>query len=553
MAGVATLERLSRTEMDGDLAATLDAVGETTVRGALKYSPRLHGKLVRAIVCRAYAGPVFELVHLMAAAQCVFRERGYESLFWDQGPATPSRFRQSFERALANPPGAADHICSDGTGIHATYTDGAFTVTYARMPFLSAMMDFLVATIGYRAVDDALQDALGTPLTRTRLTRAANRITRSIYAYLKPRLPTAQAQRKYRSLMAFLLARTNMGAVRSEDLDDDAAFDFWRAESTKIDGAGDWKTFRTVFSAFVHLRDALRAAADQEALACTLPIDPERDAGGADSGQVMAACSDVARRKEPLEVLRSNPAKAIKFLNKREADGISLIAAAGEAALTMPLSLLRAEVFGTVQAGISQSLRRGNDAGAAVAQSRDGDSETYSGRVEMLDETLAHMEKALNAAYYVLARARHSDAISLMLNLNPTMDLRPLAPALAAAARLSGNVVALGAGALRDEFFTHAALAPTHCPELGDFTARAADAHRHLSRKGFRPNEAGDPAIVEGFATGADALLRIRDAVARYRARLDRLMPGPRDRDRRYLADRSLFFKQFRILYGGTP
>jgi hypothetical protein len=180
MADVTTLERLSRTEMDEELAATLDAVGEATVRGELKYAPRLHGKLTRAIVCRGYASPIYELTHLMAAAQCVFRDRGYESLFWDQGRAAPSRFRQDFERALANPPGAADHICSDGTGIHATYTDGAFTVTYTRMPFLSAMLDFLVATIGYQAVDDALRDALGTPLSRAAMTRAANRITRSL-------------------------------------------------------------------------------------------------------------------------------------------------------------------------------------------------------------------------------------------------------------------------------------------------------------------------------------------------------------------------------------
>ncbi len=553
MAGIATLERLSRAEMDGELAATLDAVGEATVRGQLKYPPRLHGKLARAIACRAYAGPIFELTHLMAAAQCVFGDRGYESLFWDQGPATAERFRQDFERALTNPPGAADHIHSDGTAIHAAYADGAFTLTYARMPFLSAMLDFLVAALGYGAVDDALRDALGPRLSRATLARAANRITRSLYAYLKPRLPTAQAQRKYRSLMAFLLARTKKGTVRPEDLDDDDAFDFWQAESVKADGAGDWKTFRTVFRAFVHLREALRAAADHEALACPLPIDPERDAGGVDPGQVMAACAAFARRKDPLEVLGSAPAKAIKFLNRRETDGISLIMDSGDAALAMPLSLLRAEVFGAVQAGISQCLRRGDDGRAAVARSCDPDDESYCGRVEMLDETLAHMEKALHAAYHVLAKARHGDAIALLLGLNPNMDLRPLAPALAATARVRGNVVALGAQAVRDEFFAQAAIAPAHCPELGAFVARCARAHRRMARKGFTGFDAGDPEIVEGFAAGAGALLRIRDAVARYRARLDRLMPDAGDRDRRYRADRGLFFTQFRILYGGTP
>ncbi|MDX1483427.1 MAG: hypothetical protein R3229_03000 [Alphaproteobacteria bacterium] len=553
MGDVAILERLARTEMDSELAAILDSVGQATVRGAPKYAPRIQRRLARAIVCRAYAGAIYELVHLMAAGQSVFPERGYESLFWDQGPADMARFRRAFASALEGGTAKVDHICANASGVHVTYPDGAFTVSYSRMPFLAAMLDLLVAAIGFSAVDDAMRDALEAPPSRASVTRAANRITRDLYAYLKDRLPTAQAQRKFRALMDFLRQRHGTETVTPEKVDDEMVLDFWCAAASDQDAGGDWKTYRTVFRSCVHLRDALGVAADQAAVDSTMPLDPERDAGSISPGQVMAACAAADRRIQALETLRSAPADAIKFLTKREMARLSLIVACGDHAAALPLSILRAEVFGAAQARIIQALRRGAAAGDALGKSLDGGAETYASFLDGLVRAAEQGNAALHAAYHVLAKARHGDAISLMLALRPQIDLRPLAPALPAGERTGGTVVAIGAMALRDEFFAQAASLELECPELRAFVAAAADAHRNVSRKGFGERDARDPEIVDGFAVGADALLQIKALVDRYQARLARLMPHSRDRDRQQLADQSRFFTQFRMLYGGTP
>ncbi|MDH3242218.1 MAG: hypothetical protein OEO83_16315 [Alphaproteobacteria bacterium] len=548
--GIGTLERLAQAEMGGELAELLDSLAEATVRGAPKYAPRLHRTLVRAIVCRAYSGLIYELVHLMAAAHGVNRARGYEQMFWDQGPATAARFRAAFERALAHAPDAAN-VAATGNGIQAVYGDGSFAVAFSRMPLLAAMLDFLVSALGYREVDEAVRSAVKPPASQAALKRAANRITRALYAFLKPRLPAAQAQRKYRALMSFLSDRAGDAPVGKDAIDDDAVFEFWRDHGT--DAQGDWKTYRTAVKAFLHLRDALGAAADREAMAGALPLDPARDGEAEASDLVLAACAAVDRRAEAIDCLRAPPAAAVKFLTKREAEGIALILGAGPHARALRLSVLRAAIFGAMQASISQTLRQGKQGVAAVndACARGGDS--YETHFAALAGLRDHLERVLAAAYHVLAQARDGQAISILLALDPGLDLRPLAANLAGPQPAGLNVVAIGAEAAARELFAHAADGAPDCPDLERFASRAAAAHRGLSRKGFGANEAGDPEIIAGFSAGAPALLQIRDCLGRFIAAIEALMPLARDRERRMLADRILFLNQFRILYGGTP
>jgi hypothetical protein len=548
--GFGTLERIVHAEMGGELTELLDSLAQATVRGAPKYAPRLHRTLVRAIVCRTYAGPIYELVHLMAAAQSVNRERGYEQAFWDQGPATAARFRSTFERALAHAPDAAN-VSATGNGIQAAYGDGTFAVAYSRMPLLAAMLDFLVSALGYREVDEAVRSAVKAPASQAGLKRAANRITRALYAFLKPRLPAAQAQRKYRALMEFLNARAGEAGLGKDVIDDDAVFEFWRDHGS--DGQGDWKTYRTVVKAFLHLRDALGAATDREAMAQALPLDPARDGDTGEPEMVLAACAAVDRRAEALDILRASPAASIKFLTKREAESLALILGAGPHARALRLSVLRAAIFGAMQASVSQALRQGLQGADAVEDACGRAEDTYETQVAALERTRDHLERVLAAAYHVLARARDGQAISILLALEPSLDLRPLAASLAGPQTAGLNVVSMGAEAAARELFTHAAQGAPDCPDLREFAARAAAAHRAIARKGFAADEARDPEIVAGFSSGAPALLQIRDTLGRFIAAAEALMPLPRDRERQMLTDRILFLTQFRILYGGTP
>jgi hypothetical protein len=522
--GLGTLERVVHAEMGGELAELLDSLAQATVRGAPKYAPRLHRALVRAIVCRAYSGPIYELVHLIAAAHN--------------------------ERALAHAPDAAT-VTATGNGIQVAYADGNFAIAYSRMPLLAAMLDFLVSALGYGEVDDAVRSALKAPASQAGLKRSANRITRALYAFLKPRLPAAQAQRKYRALMEFLTARAGDAPLGKDAIDDDAVFDFWRDHGT--DGQGDWKTYRTAVKAFLHLRDALGAASDHQALDQALPLDPARDGETEEPDMVLAACAAVDRRTEAMDVLGTPPAVSVKFLNKREAEGLALILGAGPHARALRLSVLRAAIFGAMQASVSQALRQGMDGNEAVDDACARTEENYETQVAVLEGTRDHLERVLAAAYHVLALARDGQAISILLALEPAVDLKPLAANLSGVRSAGQNVVSLGAEAAARELFTQGAAGAPDCPDLREFAARAAAAHRAIARKGFGADEARDPDIVAGFASGTPALLQIRDTLGRFISAVEALMPLPRDRERRMLADRILFLTQFRILYGGTP
>lgn len=548
-APIATLERIAAAEMSAELREMLDSVAEATVRGAPKYQADVVRELTRVIVCRTYSGIIFELTHLMATAYLAFRGRGYEQLFWDQGQATPRRFRAGFERALSHAHEGADRVFPAANGIEAAYSDGPFAVNYSRMPLLSAMLDFLVAAIGYQAVDEAIRNALDPEPSRASLKRAANRMSKALYGYLKPRLPSAQAQRKFRCLMAFLRTRAAASHPRPDDIDDQAVAAFWREHAGDDDG--DWKTFRATVMAFIHLRDALAAASEWTRLSETLPLDPARDGEPPDAENVLAACAAIDDRKAPLEALAENPAAAVKFLTKREAEQIAMTVAAGDHARALPLSILRAAVFGAVQAAITQSLRQGRCGSDAVSHACRDEGESYSARLEALNAVATHLEKVLGAAYHVLAQARHAEAITVFLALNPDVDLRPLAKA-AAGAPAGGNVVALGAEDAARAFFTGGDDANGDCPGMADFSGRAAAAHRSILRKGFGAQEARDPRIIEGFAAGAPALLKLRGDLGRYLALIEALLPSPRDLERATLADRSFFFTQFRMLYGGN-
>ena len=549
MAEITTLERLARVDMDGELGAMIEAVTFATTRGAPKYNPHIGAELARRLVCRAYGGMVYELVHLTAAAEMADPERGYGGLLWDNGPATAGGFRKRFADALANQPRGPIPVRPDANGIRIAFTDGSFTIAYSRMPLLCAMLDFLVAAIGYGAVDDAVKDALQPPVRRAALSRAANRLSRDLYDFLKPRLPSVQAQRKFRTLMAFLQARSGVGAVRLEDLDDPAVLDFWKTRSAGPDADDDWKTFRTVFSTFTRLFFALKASRDHAALERAKPLGSDSEAGEVDPADVHGACVAYAGQRAPLDVLRSAPANEIKFLGKSEMDALEPLLAAGDAAGALPLSVLRAEVFGNAQAAISQHLRRGKAPADAVAAAQDNSLESYDKTVARGGNLLAKMSDSLHASYHALAKARHGDAITLLLQLNPEMDLKPLA-ALISGAGDGADVTAMNAAALRENFFDHAASGCKECPELATFAARAAAAHGRITRKGFGAADIHRPAIAEGFAQGSAALAAIMMTVERLHARLLTRLPKTADRERLFIADRDSFFVQFRRIYG---
>ena len=131
-----------------ELAAALSLVAETEAGGEPKFAPGVCRKLNRIVVCRAYASALLELCHLITAAS---RCGPYEDFFWAGGPARAASFRSRLSQARLDP---ASMVSVGAREITLTYRDGSFAITYARMPLLSALMEFLVTALGYGALDE---------------------------------------------------------------------------------------------------------------------------------------------------------------------------------------------------------------------------------------------------------------------------------------------------------------------------------------------------------------------------------------------------------------
>ncbi|MEE8515417.1 MAG: hypothetical protein V3T02_02145 [Alphaproteobacteria bacterium] len=541
-------ERFGPTECSDELGAIFDAIAQATVDDAPKFTPDISRRLARDIICRTYAGAIYELCHLTHIADQVFGTQGFEDLFWGHGPARAAEFREQFETAMSGS-GRCQNLAIDKNGIRIGYPDGEFTTTFGRMAYLSAVIEFLVSAIGYAELDDALRGENTQPVTMASLSHAASAITREVYGFLKPHLASVHAQRKFRFLMSFLKIRNGDG-VGPEDLDDEAVLDFWIFASTSAETNVDFRTFKTVFVSFIDMRDALAAARDRAAMKAAMPLGPDRENGEIDPAEVETALVHIEARRAPFDQLRTPPASAVKFLNKRETAAIEMIVEGGEAALAMPLSVMRSQVFGAIQARITQSLRnRAVSPPSAQTPVANHGIPSYRDYAQRIDDTKSHLEQVLLASFHILASERHSQAITVFLGLAPEIDLRPLAPLFRDDQSEDGNVITLTGAAVGDCFLANLAAHPDRHPTLAAFLADAKTAVQRIARKGFRQS-ADNRNRIEGFAVAIDALFAIRKQIDRFCDRLKWAGIEGEGRDRQHRKDHKLFFAQFRILYG---
>ncbi len=552
MNGVSAEQIILEASKSSELLAAFQMTAETDVDGEPKFSQQTCRDLAKAIACRNYASAVLELCHLIVIADTASGGAGYEFFFWGSGPARPSAFRSFIGINLRPRSGGDTGFSISASTVDVAYPDGGFSVTFARMPFLSALMEFLVSTVGYGGLDGIFRDMLGSGVSRGSVSQHANELSRLLYDYLKDHLPTAQTQRKFRRLIAYMESRHG-AAFESGVIDDDTVLDFWTAESMSgvADGV-DFKTYQMVFKAFVRFRQALEAAADLHALENPRAIGSDREAGEIDPDSVVGVVEAVDEYRSPLAGLQEAPADAVKFLNKREMTALELLLDCGAVALALPLSLMRCEVFGKGQGQITQALRRKVNGNTLCTLIHDCAPETYVERKQAFGGIAGHIERVLLASLHALARDRNSEAISLVMALRPDMDFSPLAGLLDVGEDRGGNVVMLRAAPVADRFLTVIEDAGEVGPEISGLMAEARKAFGGLSRQGFSDDAVEDPDVIEGFVEGSRVLRDMSGHVGAFIERLDRLELPRSDWDVQFDTDKDTFAKQFKLLYGGT-
>ena len=531
-----------------ELVSAFQMVEEAEIDGEPKFSSQTCRDLAKAIACRNYAKAVLELCHLVRLADAVSGGAGYEMFFWGGGPARPSAFRGQVQEGL----GLSDGVRMVENGAEIAYPDGSFTVTFGRMPFLSAFLEFLITTVGYADMDGVVRAVLGADVTQKEVSQRANELSRILYEYLKDHLPTAQNQRKFRRVIDFMEGRfgEEFGA---DAVDDTVVFEFWLAESVTGTSDGvDFKTFVTAFKTLVRFRQALECAADYRALDNPQVIGFDREAGEIDPDAVYGAVDTIDGYRSPLLELDEPPAASIKFLNRRETAALTLMFECGDAAYALPLSIMRSEVFGKGQAQITQALRRKVTPAEMTGLVSDCAPETYAERKDDLSAIAAHVDRTLLASLHALARNRSPETISLVMALRPKTDFTVLREAFVEGdEEPDDNVVYLRASTVSERFLAVIEDSTKVGDEVAGLMAEARKAFRGLSRQGFAEDTLDDPDIAEGFVTGAKTLIDIGAQVSSFIDLLGRTTLPRGDWDQQFVADKSEFSKQFGILYGG--
>jgi hypothetical protein len=462
-----------------ELSAALAAVGETTTaEGAPKYDAATRAKLGAIVVRRAYGKTVLELCHLVAAADVLARApEGYIRFFFEPKRASSSSFRTRVTASLARS-GNHGAVAPAPGAITVRYADGAFTIAYARMPVLAALLEFLVTALGFAAVDAALASVRHGRRRIETVRAAARELSRQVYRYLGDHLPSVHARRKFDVILAYLRRRAGGGPLT---FDDAAVLAFWRARADH--GDADFKVFRTALLAFVDVAHALEAAHFRTGRDAAQSIGYDRAAGEVDPDTVVEAIDDTLEGwASPLDRLDEEPVARIRFLTAEERALIDLAFALGPKAIALPLSVLRADVFGAVQ-NLLTAARRRRDRARIEEAATCADAEPYparAARLAALDQVCEQVLKA--AAFAVLQR-----------------EPRPT------------NVIRFRRGGVAE-------------PAADPFAERLAEGERAFAairRDGFARAALADPDAVEGFKLGGEALLALRRHLTQFRAALD--------------------------------
>lgn len=497
-------------DISNELAAIFQCIAEATAcDGSLRYPRRVSIALARKIVCRSYGLDVHLLCHLVrAAAACGVRSEHYEWLFFTSDRVTPNAFRGSIESAVAQRGWQRPGFEATHSGVSVRYSDGAVTISFARMPLLTQLLELLIETVSYTEIDRVFRRLLVQPPSQENTKRAANVIRGLLYDYLSRHLPSARRQEKFDRILKFVRTRGDGAAI-----DDNAVLDFWRRQSVLPNGRNTgFRLFRTVVQDFVRFIRALQVVNDQRDIEKAVPFDEDRGSHVIDPVQFEELFDASNCWRSPLDSLVDGPAGEIKFLTKRERENLSLLLDCGPLASQLPLSVIRSDVFGRCQARIVEALRTKRAGDGMTVLLACASAQTYGQRLKEYAKHREHIRRVLMAAAHATVFQEGVGETGLWSERSLGQPLND---------------------------------APT--PNLAIEAKRAFD---NIRRKGFERTGLDDPEVVEGFRTAAEALCAIADRIDAYLTCLNVANRHGDGLTGWFEADRTAFRDQFSQIYG---
>lgn len=334
-------------ELDGLLSMVCDSYFE----GSQRYPASACRELERIILTQQYGSALFEMVNFLSLARDL-NPGGFADVLWAHPVLTANVCRQIFRE--------------EGDSVVVPRSDGQFSVTFSRMPFLAALTEFLVTTLGYDYMD-TLVDSIQ---LRPDFARVSNEISRALYSYLQKYLPSLQSQRKFAALVQFLDQRYGDEFTPSAICDRDI-FDFWvcfgvdaRIQANTVGitekPTVDAKTYDGVLRDFVNLARAIELGLTKRNMQFSVAVGSYEE-GGVNLETLELSQQDWFGDELPSHYLNSldeEPLSRLKLLGQHEKDQLRPLIEAADTAQRWSRSLLRSYCFGQVQRRLTQALRR---------------------------------------------------------------------------------------------------------------------------------------------------------------------------------------------------
>jgi hypothetical protein len=552
--------------------------------GQPKYSLSIRYELGRSIAGRDYARGIFELCHLVRVAHHC-EEQNYISFFYSLEVARASAFE-----AVARSSSKSTLIHPGTSTIDIIYPDGNFSINYTRMPYLSAVMEFLISFLGYPGVDEVLQGLILGQATNSATQVAANDMSRLLYDKLKGHLPTQQYQRNLRVALDYL--EDNSGGVANKNnykdtqvnpfsetlecITDASILNFW-IERSADEGDGDFKTFTRVFRLFFNLtricydaekKNKVEATTDNEMVfedpAKTLFKETKMEdyqetfhKKNRNSFEFAELHAHVESDDNPDDLyfeLDEQPKAAVKFLNDKERGRLKTIIDSAALAMKFPLSILRSEVFGKEQARLIHTQRYKLKPVEMKKEIEKGPSTNYLGVIEEFKQLSFHIRSVSLASLYVLAYARKRYAIHLIRELAPEVNLIDLLKGYFDVDE-DGNMFLEKAGddaeddALNtvSEILAHPERITN--PQLAQLMKESEKAFKNISRRGFMADDKDNKIIQDQHEEGIPAINRTRIILENFLDSLSEMYRFEQNHEIQFDQDRMNFMAQFNVLY----
>ena len=496
---------------------------------------------------------VVRLVRLMAAAD----GRDYMRFLYLRLTALRARqFRSALQAAVAEGRLPTHVAMLTDTGLllqEPALAPGAgareqFEIDFAQMPRLAALLDFLHNALGFAAIADLLAPLLQRGASAASADEVARSLHAALNAWLSERLESANHIRQAQRMRAFLAGR---GRVAPEAVDDESILLFWTsvAEAADDDRIEGFRLYRSAACALLRYRQAMRDAAVAMHLETSLGRGLETGAGELASDAIEAGEPSIEPWQSPLRALASPPANRVKWLTGKEQHRLynylggpadegephdaedeprswqGGLAGDERFDLAFRLTLLRADVFGSVQASIVARLRKRMAAQEAIAQATASvDDGTYTASATAYADLREQLRLECLAALASLMEAGAAEAVILLDHLGGRQSVASVIGAVAGSAASSDEAEAI-ADTLREEIAPalRAALADPNSVAQGavrELLLEARGATRKVGRIGFRREDQADAAMLAALRSGAAAVVEVARELDRLTATL---------------------------------